>query len=75
MFDSVCGEERKVDSLVVSAIVLVGKDIVVDRGVDIGRDIAVVVDECVNIDGDIDVDECVDIGRDIAVENRGVDIV
>ena len=29
------GEERKVDSLVVVTIVLVGKDIAVDRGVDI----------------------------------------
>ena len=41
LFDSVCGEERKVDGLVVFTIDLVGKDIAVDRGVDIGRDVAV----------------------------------
>ena len=41
MFDSACGEERKVDSLVVFTIVLVGKDIAIDRGLDIGRDIVV----------------------------------
>ena len=35
LFDSACCEERKVDSLVVFTIVLVGKDIAVDRGVDI----------------------------------------
>ena len=35
LFDSDCGEERKVDSLVVVTIVLVGKDIAVDRGVGI----------------------------------------
>ena len=41
MFDSACGEERELDGLVVFAIVFVGKDIDEDEDVDTGRDIAV----------------------------------
>ena len=41
LFDSVCGEQQKVDNLLVFTIVFVGKDIAVDRSVNIGRDIAV----------------------------------
>ena len=41
LFDSACGEERELDGLVVFAIVFVGKDIDEDEDVDTGRDIAV----------------------------------
>ena len=74
LFDSACGEERKVVSkdIAVDRGVDTGRDIAVDQGVDRGREVA--VGRGVDIGEDIAVDRGVDTGRDIAVD-RGVDIV